>query len=109
MVTTNTEHFIVWMRVAVMPDFRKLWGRIKKDLKKGNYTMVIKNNYDVSEWDGEKHFVLTEVNGLGGRNHFLGILYLTTGGFCCFFAMLFIIANLMRNKENKEPDQIRWR
>ena len=98
------------MRVAAMPNFRKLWGRIEKNLDKGTYTMVIQNNYDVNEWDGEKHFVLSEINGLGGRNHFLGILYLAAGGLCCFFAMLFIVANLIRgDKASREPDEIRWR
>lgn len=110
MVISSLEHFIVWMRVAAMPNFRKLWGRIEKDLNQGTYKMVIEDNYDVSGWDGQKYFVLSEVNSLGGRNHFLGILYLAAGGLCCFFAMLFIIAKLMRgNKEDKEPEQIRWR
>jgi len=54
------EHFIVWMRYAGLPTFRKLWGRITKaevkkdktplaaddfmDLKKGKYTIDITNN-----------------------------------------------------------------
>ena len=29
------EHFIVWMRPATMPNFRKLWGRINQDLPRG--------------------------------------------------------------------------
>ena len=26
------EHFIVWMRTAGLPNFRKLWGKIEEDL-----------------------------------------------------------------------------
>lgn len=28
------EHFIVWMRTAALPHFRKLYGKIDKKLKK---------------------------------------------------------------------------
>jgi hypothetical protein len=29
------EHFIVWMRTAGLPNFRKLWGRIDNTLIPG--------------------------------------------------------------------------
>lgn len=29
------EHFIVWMRPASMPNFRKLWGKIEQDIPRG--------------------------------------------------------------------------
>lgn len=35
------EHFIVWMRTAGLPNFRKLWGKIENDLNKGEYTIEI--------------------------------------------------------------------
>lgn len=44
------EHFIVWMRTAGLPNFRKLWGRINETLQPGNYTINIVNNYDVSSF-----------------------------------------------------------
>lgn len=31
------EHFIVWMRTAGLPSFRKLWGRIETQLQPGQY------------------------------------------------------------------------
>ena len=34
------------MRIAAMPNFRKLWGRIDTDLKAGNYTLTIDNSKD---------------------------------------------------------------
>jgi len=43
------EHFIVWMRTAGLPKFRKLWGKIVGDvMKKGSYKLLIKNNYEVA-------------------------------------------------------------
>jgi hypothetical protein len=41
------EHFIVWMRTAGLPNFRKLWGRIDGTLEAGVYQMDIMNEYDV--------------------------------------------------------------
>jgi hypothetical protein len=38
------EHFMVWMRPAGLPNFRKLWGRINNDLLPGNYILSINNS-----------------------------------------------------------------
>ena len=76
----NDERFMIWMRPAAMPDFRKPWGRIETDLIKGNYIVTIENNYPVKSFDGKKYFILSTVNGLGGKNYFLAILYLVVGG-----------------------------
>jgi hypothetical protein len=35
--------FMNWMRIASLPDFRKLWGRINEDLPSGQYTLTISN------------------------------------------------------------------
>ena len=45
----QNEHFIVWMRTAAFPSFRKLWGRIEMEsilkdknvLPRGTYTFHI--------------------------------------------------------------------
>jgi hypothetical protein len=35
------EHFIVWMRLAALPTFRKLWGKIESDVDEGTYSLTI--------------------------------------------------------------------
>ena len=40
---TTDERFMNWMRIAAMPTFRKLWGRINSDLPADNYTLTIEN------------------------------------------------------------------
>ena len=38
------EHWMVWMRTAALPTFRKLWGRIMQDLPAGKYRSTIENS-----------------------------------------------------------------
>ena len=71
-----SAHFIVWMRTAGLPNFRKLWGEIKEDLQKGDYTLAIANEYDVSSFAGSKYFVLSTTNLLGGTNYFLYLIHI---------------------------------
>ena len=44
------EHFIVWMRTAGLPNFRKLWGKIENGLDAGKYQIKIENNYKVDKF-----------------------------------------------------------
>jgi len=96
------ERFIVWMRPAALPDFRKPWGRIERDLNKGNYTLTIQNNYPVKSFDGEKYFILSTVNVLGGKNYFLAILYFVVGGVSVIAGILFIIGYKYYNLEKEK-------
>ena len=88
-INVEDERFIVWMRQAAMPDFRKPWGKIDIDLKKGNYILSIKNNYPVESFDGKKYFILSTVNALGGKNYFLAILYFVLGGVSIVSGIMF--------------------
>ena len=57
-IDMTDEHFIVWMRPAGLPNFRKVWGRItERDLKAGDEIEVeIENKFDVSSFNGKKIF-----------------------------------------------------
>ena len=47
-IDMEDPHFIVWMRTAGLPDFRKLWGKIDGGLKAGKYKLMIDNHFDVA-------------------------------------------------------------
>ena len=101
----TNEHFIVWMRTAGLPNFRKLWGRIDNTtgLNPGaNLTLNIMNNYNVTPFGGTKSFVLSTTNALGGKNYFLAICYLVVGGLCMLFAFIFCIAYMRKRSTNPQ-------
>jgi LEM3 (ligand-effect modulator 3) family / CDC50 family len=83
-LTMIIEHFIVWMRTAGLPNFRKLWGKIERALEPGTYYVSIKS------------FVLSTTNALGGKNYFLAICYIVVGALCIVFAIIFLIAFLKK-------------
>jgi len=84
------------MRTAGLPNFRKLWGKIEKDLEPGTYIVTIANNYDVNGFDGNKSFVLSTTNALGGKNYFLAVCYIVVGSLCLIFAVIFLVAFLKK-------------
>lgn len=98
----ENEAFIVWMRTAGLPNFRKLYGKLDKDLDAGTYNLIIDNNYDVSSFDGSKHFVLSTTNFLGGQNYFLAVCYIIVGALCIMFGIIFFIAYMGRKSQNTQ-------
>lgn len=89
------------MSTAGMPQFKKLWGKIEQDLPVGEYSMVIVNNYDVSSFNGQKHIVLTTTSFFGGKNQFLGVLYIVVGGVALVGSILIFITNYYKTKRNR--------
>jgi len=86
------EDFIVWMRTAGLPTFKKLKLIIRRDLKKGDViTARITNTFEVKSFSGTKAMVLSTANWLGGKNDFLGIAYLVVGAICLLLAAGFAL------------------
>ena len=98
------EHFIVWMRTAGLPNFRKLYGRINQDLQVGQYTLTIGNNFDVAPYSGKKSFVLSTTNALGGKNYFLALCYIVVGVLCMLFAIVFLFAFVRKRGNNSDQN-----
>lgn len=95
------EDFMVWMRTAGLPNFRKLYRKVDKGLPKGDYTVMVYNYecngthvnpgtlFDVSGFGGHKTVVVSTTAWIGGKNSFLGYAYITVGIVCLVLALVF--------------------
>ncbi|KAL6530265.1 ALA-interacting subunit 1 [Orobanche hederae] len=91
------EDLLVWMRTAALPNFRKLYGRIETDLEANEMIkVVIQNNYNTYPFNGKKKLVISTTTWIGGKNDFLGRVYITVGGACFMIAIAYIIVYLVR-------------
>ncbi|VDD86611.1 unnamed protein product [Enterobius vermicularis] len=92
----NTD-FIVWMRTAALPNFRKLYRRLIRigfftsGLPLGRYELRIINNYPVTVFGGRKYFVISTTSWAGGKNLFLGVMYIIVGSLCVIAAIAFTV------------------
>ena len=92
--SSNDLDLMVWMRLASLSTFRKLYRRITIDLEPGSYRMEVNQAFDVRSFDGKKSFVLSTSSWIGGKNHFLGGLYIAVGGLCLILAIAFFVKHI---------------
>jgi len=85
------EDFMVWMRTASLPTFRKLLRVFPDGLQAGNYTMQITELYDSQQYGGSKSFAISTVSWVGGKNGFLGLAYVIVGAVAVVAAIAFFI------------------
>ncbi|XP_037602085.1 transmembrane protein 30Aa [Sebastes umbrosus] len=104
------EDFIVWMRTAALPTFRKLYRIIQKKasttptLPSGKYVLDITYNYPVLSFDGRKRMILSTISWMGGKNPFLGIAYITVGSICFFLGVVLLIIHHKYDTRNNSAD-----
>jgi len=92
------EDFIVWMRTAGLPNFKKLNKRIELGHVKipagSTFVVSITNEFPVKEFGGTKSIVLSTTSWIGGKNEFLGWAYITVGILCFILAVAFCCKNI---------------
>ena len=108
------EDFLVWMRVAAFPRFRKLHRVVDPGTLPGGAAelagtlrLTVANNYNVSAF-GAKRLVLTELSWLGGRNAFIGWLYLAVGALYLVFAVAFTAKQLLAPRKFADVRLLPW-
>nr|XP_005306351.1 cell cycle control protein 50B [Chrysemys picta bellii] len=100
------EDFIVWMRTAALPTFRKLYRRVREGnfssgLPQGTYRLDITYNYPVLSFQGTKKVIFSTVSWMGGKNPFLGIVYLVFGSACILTGFVMLAVHIRFQKQNQ--------
>lgn len=92
------QHFMVWMRTAMFPTFRKLYGKIEGNFKAGDSLVFnVVANYEVDSFDAEKSLLISTLGSYGGRNDFIGQMYVTVGAFFLAFGLAILIREKVQN------------
>merc|ERR1712086_750575 len=96
----SNEELIVWMRTSGLPTFRKLHRIINTDLKKGDKLNFFVNNvFPVTAFSGTKKIVLSTTTWIGGKNAFLGWMYIIVAILCILLAVAFAIKQAWNPRE----------
>ncbi|KAG0617230.1 hypothetical protein M758_5G175000 [Ceratodon purpureus] len=103
------ENLIVWMRIAALPTFRKLYGRIETDLHPGTtLTFNINNFYNTYGFRGSKALILSTTSWIGGKNHFLGFSYLIVGCACILIGFIFLFMHCKNPRPLGDKSYLSW-
>lgn len=108
----TNEHFIVWMRTAALPNFRKLYARIPTGgvITAGSVVKFnVTANFRVDSFNGKKFLVLSTTSWLGGKNDFLGVAYIVVGAVCIVLGLLFWVRYKMSGRQLGDPKYLNWR
>lgn len=96
----TNEHFVVWMRVATRPSFRKLYGYIEQTIPAGTeLNFNLRLNYVVESFSGTKALIISSNNIVGGKNQYLGPTFYYMGFFCLFCGALFATKHWFRPRK----------
>ncbi|CAM9404035.1 unnamed protein product [Chrysoparadoxa australica] len=96
----TNEHFMVWMRTAGLPEFRKLYGRIDSDIPAGStISFDVAASYYVSGFSGKKSLVLSTMSQFGASNAVMGNAYIVVGALSFAIALFFLAKHLLNPRK----------
>mmetsp|Transcript_44517 Transcript_44517/g.115736 ORF Transcript_44517/g.115736 Transcript_44517/m.115736 type:complete len:447 (-) Transcript_44517:154-1494(-) len=105
----DDESFIVWMRTAALPTFRKLFRRIPQGLQKStDYIVEVTDYFDVQAFGGTKSVVLSTSSWFGGKNYFLAYAYIIVGAVCALFGLIFLIRHVAKPRPLGDVRYLTW-
>ncbi|CCE61118.1 hypothetical protein TPHA_0A00330 [Tetrapisispora phaffii CBS 4417] len=104
------EEFQNWMRPAAFQKFAKLIRRNENDtLEVGTYQIDIGLHWPVTEFKGKKAVYITHGSPIGGKNPFLGIIYLIGGLICVAMAIIVFVFWIFFGRKVADPNALSWK
>ena len=105
----TNEHFMVWIKTAPLSHFRKLYGRIHENYKKGDILIFnIDLNYEVRSFDGEKALIIGTAGRNGGKNPSLGWSYVGVGLLSLIAGFIFGYKYHKNGRPMGDPKYLDW-
>ncbi len=105
----TNEHFIVWMRTAGLPNFRKYYGKIDTDIAAGDsITFNITTNFEVQSYGGSKALVLTNLANFGAKNYALGNSYIVIGVYALVLGLIFMFKRVYAPRKLGDIKALKW-
>jgi len=109
LVGVTDPHFMNWMNIAALPNFRKLYGVIEGKFSSGDIlSFAVTSLVDVGSFKGKKSLVLSSQGSLGVSNPGLGITYIVTGGACLLFSIIFFLKQEISPRPLPTPASLHW-
>lgn len=105
---SKDQRFQNWMKISGLPTFRKLYGRIERGLEKGTYVVKVKGDYEVSNYQGTKSFVISTTNWAGGKNDSLGIGFISVGAVLLVLGLVFLVMFMMAPRKVGDVSYLSW-
>lgn len=106
----TNEHFVVWMRVAALPHFRKLYGYINEEIPAGStLTFDVMANFAVERSKASKALIVSTNNLFGGKNEFLGLFFIIGGGISLGLGALISLKMIISPRKLGDPSYLRFK
>ena len=105
----TNQHFIVWMRTAGLPRFRKLYGIIDTAIEANTIlNFRVDASFPVNAFGGSKSLVVATTSWAGGKNAFLGIAYIVVGAICLVLGAAFFVKHRLHPRKMGDTSRLRW-
>ena len=103
------EEFQNWMRPAAFDRFSKLIRRNTNEaLAAGLYEIDIGLHWPVNGYKGKKAIYITHGSTIGGKNNFLGIVYLIGGCICVAMAIVMLSFWVLFGRKVGDASTLSW-
>lgn len=98
-----------WMYTSAFADFHKLALKNDNDaIEQGTYEISVGLHFPVLPYDGHKYIFLSQRSALGGKNFFLGYVWIVSGGVCILLGLALLVVNVLLPRRAGDVNLLSW-